>query len=33
MDGEWENKAVLQEIRAMYETHGMSIIALRKSIV
>ncbi|WP_029364339.1 terminase [Helicobacter pylori] len=30
MDGEWENKAVLQEIRAMYETHGMSISALSK---
>ncbi|WP_121292449.1 terminase [Helicobacter pylori] len=30
MDGEWENKAILQEIRAMYETHGMSIRALSK---
>ncbi|ADU83923.1 hypothetical protein HPLT_07730 [Helicobacter pylori Lithuania75] len=30
MDGEWENKAILKEIRAMYETHGMSIIALSK---
>ncbi len=30
MDGEWENKAILQEIRAMYETHGMSISALNK---
>ncbi len=30
MDGEWENKALLQEIRAMYETHGMSISALSK---
>ncbi len=30
MDGEWENKAILQEIRAMYETHGMSISALSK---
>ncbi|GAA9004673.1 hypothetical protein HpHA116_11230 [Helicobacter pylori] len=30
MDGEWENKAILQEIRAMYETHGMSINALSK---
>ncbi len=29
-DGEWENKAILQEIRAMYETHGMSISALSK---
>ncbi len=29
-DGEWENKAVLKEIRAMYETHGMSISALSK---
>ncbi|UOR22288.1 transposase [Helicobacter pylori] len=30
MDGEWQNKAILQEIRAMYETHGMSISALSK---
>ncbi|GAA7648182.1 hypothetical protein HpBhutan239_11510 [Helicobacter pylori] len=30
MDGDWENKVVLQEIRAMYETHGMSINALSK---
>ncbi len=30
LNGEWENKAVLQEIRAMYETHGMSINALSK---
>ncbi|GAA9476781.1 hypothetical protein HpHA294_10640 [Helicobacter pylori] len=30
MDGAWENKAVLQEIRAMYETHGMSVNALSK---
>ncbi len=30
MDGEWENKAILKEIRAMYETHGMSINALSK---
>ncbi|GAA7263467.1 hypothetical protein Kyoto98A_03480 [Helicobacter pylori] len=30
MDGEWKNKAVLKEIRAMYETHGMSISALSK---
>ncbi|GAA8609756.1 hypothetical protein HpBT318_11550 [Helicobacter pylori] len=30
MDGEWENKAVLQEIKAMYETHGMSISVLSK---
>ncbi len=30
LDGEWENKAILQEIRAMYETHGMSINALSK---
>lgn len=22
MDGEWENKAILREIRAMYETQG-----------
>ncbi|GAA8810383.1 hypothetical protein DUHN30_05940 [Helicobacter pylori] len=29
-DGEWENKAILKEIRAMYETHGMSISALSK---
>lgn len=30
MDGEWENKVILKEIRAMYETHGMSIHALSK---
>ncbi|RVY60191.1 terminase [Helicobacter pylori] len=30
MDGEWENKVILKEIRAMYETHGMSINALSK---
>ncbi len=30
MDGEWENKAILKEIRALYETHGMSINALSK---
>ncbi len=30
MDGEWENKAILKEIRAMYETHGLSLIALSK---
>ncbi len=30
MDGEWENKVVLKEIRAMYETHGLSINALSK---
>ncbi len=30
MDGEWENKAILKEIRAMYETHGLSINALSK---
>ncbi|GAA9656543.1 hypothetical protein HpHCM49_10500 [Helicobacter pylori] len=30
MDGEWENKAVLKEIRAMYETHGLSLNALSK---
>lgn len=29
-NGEWENKAILQEIRAMYETHGMSINMLSK---
>ncbi|GAA9242237.1 hypothetical protein BTM379_00030 [Helicobacter pylori] len=29
-DGEWENRVVLKEIRAMYETHGMSINALSK---
>ncbi|OPG61711.1 hypothetical protein BGL87_07265 [Helicobacter pylori] len=23
MDGEWENKVILKEIRAMYETHGL----------
>ncbi|GAA8316548.1 hypothetical protein HpNP138_03500 [Helicobacter pylori] len=30
MDGEWENKVILKEIRVMYETHGMSINALSK---
>ncbi len=30
MDGEWENKVILKEIRAMYETHGMSVSALSK---
>ncbi|WP_100983423.1 terminase [Helicobacter pylori] len=30
MDGEWENKIILKEIRAMYETHGLSINALSK---
>ncbi|MFA4847942.1 helix-turn-helix domain-containing protein [Helicobacter pylori] len=30
MDGEWENKVILKEIRAMYETHGMSISTLSK---
>ncbi|WP_033777691.1 helix-turn-helix domain-containing protein [Helicobacter pylori] len=30
MDGEWENNVVLKEIRAMYETHGLSINALSK---
>ncbi|MGL2526107.1 terminase [Helicobacter pylori] len=30
MDGEWENKAILKEIRAMYETHGMSVSVLSK---
>lgn len=30
MDGEWENKVILKEIRAMYETHGMSINALSR---
>ncbi|ANT42890.1 hypothetical protein [Helicobacter phage FrGC43A] len=30
MDGEWENKVILREVRAMYETHGMSINALSK---
>ncbi len=30
MDGEWENKVILKEIRAMYETHGLSLIALSK---
>ncbi|WQR65287.1 transposase [Helicobacter pylori] len=30
MDGEWENKVILKEIRAMYETHGLSISALSK---
>ncbi len=30
MDGEWENKVILKEIRAMYETHGLSLSALSK---
>ncbi|GAA8154857.1 hypothetical protein NP05234_13730 [Helicobacter pylori] len=30
MDGDWENKVILKEIRAMYETHGLSINALSK---
>ncbi len=30
MDGEWEHKVILKEIRAMYETHGLSINALSK---
>ncbi len=30
MDGEWDNQVVLKEIRAMYETHGLSLIALSK---
>ncbi len=30
MAGEWENKVVLKEIRAMYETHGLSLNALSK---
>ncbi|UOS13675.1 terminase [Helicobacter pylori] len=30
MDGEWENKSILKEIRAMYETHGLSLNALSK---
>ncbi|GAA6862581.1 hypothetical protein CHC122_13510 [Helicobacter pylori] len=30
MDGEWENKAILKEIRAMYETHGLSLNALSR---
>ncbi|GAA8105263.1 hypothetical protein HpBT101_10690 [Helicobacter pylori] len=30
MDGSWDNKVVLKEVRAMYETHGMSISALSK---
>ncbi|GAA8468378.1 hypothetical protein HpNP74_28390 [Helicobacter pylori] len=30
MDGEWENKVILKEIRVMYETHGLSINALSK---
>ncbi len=30
MDGEWENKVILKEIRAMYETHGMSINVLSR---
>ncbi|GAA8470839.1 hypothetical protein KKKH26_06700 [Helicobacter pylori] len=32
MDGEWENKAILKEIRAMYETHGMSISTLKQKV-
>ncbi len=30
MDGEWNNKIILREIRAMYETHGLSLNALSK---
>ncbi|GAA9204367.1 hypothetical protein BTM368_13560 [Helicobacter pylori] len=30
MDGSWDNKVVLKEVRVMYETHGMSISALSK---
>ncbi|UOR38604.1 terminase [Helicobacter pylori] len=30
MDGEWENKVILKEIRAMYETHGLSLNALSR---
>ncbi|GAA8802048.1 hypothetical protein BTM150_09330 [Helicobacter pylori] len=30
MDGSWENKNILKEVRAMYETHGMSINMLSK---
>ncbi len=30
MDGEWENHVILNEIRAMYETHGFSVAALSK---
>ncbi len=30
MEGGWENKAILKEIRAMYETHGLSLNALSK---
>ncbi|GAA9653692.1 hypothetical protein HpVa75_15230 [Helicobacter pylori] len=30
MDGEWENKVILKEVRAMYETHGLSLNALSK---
>ncbi len=29
-DGEWENRIILNEIRAMYETHGATISALSK---
>ncbi len=29
-DGEWENKVILKEVRAMYETHGLSLNALSK---
>ncbi len=30
INGEWENKVILKEIRAMYETHGLSLNALSK---
>uniref|UniRef100_UPI000EB454EA terminase n=1 Tax=Helicobacter pylori TaxID=210 RepID=UPI000EB454EA len=29
-DGEWENRIIINEIRAMYETHGATISALSK---
>ncbi|WP_120889166.1 transposase [Helicobacter pylori] len=29
-DGEWENHVIVNEIRAMYETHGFSVSALSK---
>ncbi len=29
-DGEWKNHVILNEIRAMYETHGFSVAALSK---
>ncbi|WP_121083022.1 transposase [Helicobacter pylori] len=29
-DGEWENRIIISEIRAMYETHGATISALSK---